>query len=112
MLRGRIVDDGVGVFSRADLEQGFIGLGVEHHDGAVVAGSRESATDVRDDRCAMRAIDSPNFSDHPAVIHVDHRHPVLPCDEQPMIGRVGDHIVPTAFAADGVGVSDRVRLGD
>ena len=55
-----------------------------------------------------------DFAEELAVILIDDHDAVLAGDEDAVVGRVGDDVIPGTVAADGVGVGDVVarRLGE
>ena len=93
-IRRRVVDDGVGIFGRRNPAERLERLQIEHHDRLVVAGGRESVAAAIGERRAVRAVDARHFAEQLAVILVDDHHAILPADEQAMIRRIGNDVVP------------------
>ena len=55
--------------------------------------------------CALNAGD---FTNERPVVFVNHHDAILAADEQPMIRRIGDDVVPTAVPAERIGVRDAI----
>ena len=62
-------------------------------------------------RGPVRALNAGDFAEQRPVVFVDHHHAILPADEQPVVRRIGDDVVPAAVAAERVRVCDAVERG-
>src|SRR6185437_4781923 len=92
----------------ADLPERFERGEIEHDDRAVAAGRGESVAARGGDRRAVSAVDARDFTEQLSGALVDDHDAILPADEDAMVRRIGDEIVPASGAANGVGVGDLI----
>jgi hypothetical protein len=110
-IRCAVVNDRVGVFRRRN--PGLYGqsLQVEHDDGLVVARRRKSMAGFRRHRRPMRAPNPGDLAQHSSAVFVDHHHAILPADEQAMVRRIRNDVIPAAVTPKHVCVADMIRRG-
>ena len=60
------------------------------------------------DRRAVRAVNSLHFAQELSGRFVNHHHAILPPDEEAMVRRVGDDVIPAAVSAHDKVMTDPV----
>ena len=108
LIRRCVIYDGVGIFGGLRLAQDLERLEVEHQDGALVPGRRETMSGLRNDRGAMRAVDASHLAEQLAVVGVDDHEAILPADVKAVARRVRNHVVPGTVTAERVPVRDLI----
>jgi|HubBroStandDraft_6_1064221.scaffolds.fasta_scaffold150293_2 hypothetical protein len=60
-------------------------------------------------QCRTRSLDPGHFAQQGSLVLVDDHDAVLTRDEHPVIGRIGNDIIPASVTAKGVSMSDVIR---
>ena len=107
-IRQRVVNNGVCIFGGGDSLKALERFRIKHGHGLIVSSRRKPMTRSARDGRTMRAVNAGQFAQQASFPFIDDHNAILPCDEEPVIRRIGNNIVPASIATQRVGMSDPI----
>src|SRR5882724_3159961 len=99
-IRGRIVNDSVGIRCGRCLAEGLEGLEIKHHHRTVISGSGETMPPTFRQRGAVRTINTRHLTEKFSIILVDDHDAARPANKYSMVWRIRHHVVPSPVPTD------------